>query len=135
MAGPDRFNKSKAWGSGASTVSWSQLEAIRLGFTSGGSAGTADDVTIFNTANPVNIRICAYDLYVSAAVLLATISLRSAAGGGGNLYLELNSASTPGRRGPLDSTQSPTVVVNGSLYMRRSDRSVEGELILYVTRI
>lgn len=107
---------------------------------SGGAAGTADDVTVWNANAPFAMRILDATMRVSTAVALATATLRTASGGGGSGVL-LDAATgtstfSNATTGPHDDTAvaTATVAANGSLFLRRSDRSVVGELILTCIR-
>ncbi len=107
---------------------------------SGGSSGTPDDVTIWNANSPANLRILDAQLRVSTAVGGSSAALRTASGGGGSVVLPdpgtatqtFSTAST----GVLEdlATATATVALNGSLFLRRSDRSVVGELTLTCIR-
>jgi hypothetical protein len=107
---------------------------------SGGAAGTADDVTIWNAAAPFAMRIIDAQLRVSAAVGGSSAALRTASGGGGSVVLPDPAAATQtfstAATGVLEdlATATATVAANGSLFLRRSDRSVVGELMLTCIR-
>lgn len=124
--------------SGGGTVS--EPFTVYVPCASGGASGTADDVTVWNAAAPFALRIIDASLLVSTAVALSTAALRTASGGGGSVVLP--DASTPtvtfstGTVGPHDQTAvaTATVASGGSLFLRRSDRSVVGELILTCIR-
>jgi hypothetical protein len=134
---------------GTSAISADNVSPIRaaraIPFTvyvpcpSGGTAGTADDVTVWNADAPA-LRILDATLRVSTAVALSSAALRTASGGGGSVVLPdpvtptqtfLTSAT-----GPFDdvAVATATVASGGSLFLRRSDRSVVGELILTCIR-
>lgn len=107
---------------------------------SGGAAGTADDVTVWNANAPFAMRILDATLRVSTAVGASTAALRTASGGGGSVVLPDPAAATQtfstATTGPHDdvATATATVASGGSLFLRRSDRSVVGELILTCIR-
>jgi hypothetical protein len=107
---------------------------------SGGAAGTADDVTIWNATAPFALRILDATLRVSTAVGGSTAALRTASGGGGSVVLPDPGAATQtfstATTGPHDdvAVATATVASGGSLFLRRSDRSAVGELILTCIR-
>lgn len=107
---------------------------------SGGTAGTADDVTIWNANAPFGLRILDAQLRVSTAVGGSSAALRTASGGGGSVVLPDPAASTQtfstAATGVLEdlATATATVASGGSLFLRRSDRSVVGELVLQCIR-
>lgn len=107
---------------------------------SGGSSGTADDVTIWNAAAPFALRILDAQLRVSTAVGGSSAALRTASGGGGSVVLPDPAAATQtfstAATGVLEdlATATATVAAGGSLFLRRSDRSVVGELVLTCIR-
>jgi len=100
---------------------------------SGGAAGTADDVVVFSANAPFPFRILDRKLYVSTAVAAATAQLRSATAGGGSTLSSAMSVASTGL--VLDaSTTTNTVAAGGTLVLRRSDRSMVGELFLTCIR-
>lgn len=114
--------------------------AIYINCPSGGASGTADDVTIFNADCPYAIRIIDAQLRVSTAVGGSSAALRTASGGLGSVVLPDPAAATQtfstaatGVAEDLALT-SATVAKDGSLFLRRSDRSVVGELVLTYIR-
>lgn len=115
------------------SVEHANLEIKRVAFAAL-TTGTADDITIFNANCPGAIRILRYELWISTAVSASTADLRTAAAGGGSLVFESNDSGTTGLKQPLTSTATATVANNGSLYLRRSDRAIAGEIILYCVR-
>lgn len=99
----------------------------------GGVAGTADDVTIYNANAPFAFRILDCWAILNAAVGGSTIQLRDTAGGGGSaLSSALSSAATGTVRN--NDTSSRAVAANGSVFVRRSDRSVAGRIIILALR-
>lgn len=113
---------------------------VYVNCTSGGSAGTADDVTIWNATAPVALRILDAQLRVSTAVGGSSAALRTASGGGGSVVLPDPGTATQtfstAATGVLEdlATSTATVAAGGSLFLRRSDRSVVGELLLTCIR-
>ncbi len=94
------------------------------------AAGAPDDVTIFavNTL-PFKIRVFGATALVSTAIGASTLSVRSAAGGGGTEVAALDSATTgfKTQTAPLASVVlTPGAAVG--LFVRRSDRGVAGEV-------
>lgn len=113
---------------------------VYVSCASGGAAGTADDVTIWNAAAPFAMRIIDAQLRVSTAVGGSSAALRTASGGGGSVVLPDPAVATQtfstAATGVLEdlATATATVALNGSLFLRRSDRSVVGELMLTCIR-
>lgn len=101
---------------------------LRVAFTAA-TTGSADDVTILASA-PFGFRILDAMLYVSTAKGSATVTLRSATGGGGSALSDDLSVNATGVVRNASLTASPTVAAAGALYLRRSDRACAGELIL-----
>lgn len=107
---------------------------------SGGAAGTADDVTIWSAAAPFALRVLDATLRVSTAVALSSAALRTASGGAGSVVLPDPTTATQtfstAAVGPFDdvAVATATVASGGSLFLRRSDRSVVGELVLTCIR-
>lgn len=104
---------------------------IRKSF-SGLVTGTADDVTIFASNAPQAFRIIDAFVVLSAAVGASTLQVRSDTAGGGSLLVGAMASATAGmnRAAGTTPTASATVAVDGSVYLRRSDRAVAGELFL-----
>lgn len=107
---------------------------------SGGSSGTADDVTVWNANAPFALRILDATLRVSTAVGGSSAALRTASGGGGSVVMPDPATATQtfstAATGVVEdlAVATATVAANGSLFLRRSDRSVVGELILECVR-
>lgn len=95
-----------------------------------GVAGTADDVSLFAANAPFAFRILDIALYVSTNVGGASVTLRDTAGGAGAALSEALSVATTGVKRPTTGLTTSTVAANGTLTVRRSDRSMVGELIL-----
>jgi hypothetical protein len=101
---------------------------IRVPF-SAAAAGTADDVTIYNATAPFGFRVIDCHVKILTAIGGSTVTLRSASGGGGSaLSSALSSAATGTARN--NDTDSRTVASGGSLFLRRSDRGVAGEITI-----
>lgn len=106
---------------------------------SGGASGTPDDVTIYavNTL-PYKIRILDAVANISTAVGASTLQVRSAAGGVGTLAATLSSAATgTAQTTSLGAGNVSVVLTPGAsvgLFVRRSDRSVVGEILITARR-
>lgn len=104
---------------------------LRKSFASGGG-GSPDDVIIYNANAPFGFRILSRQIIVTTAVALSTMQLRSASGGGGSALSDAMSAAAAGLILDLNliviGTQ--TVATNGSIFLRRSDSGIAGEIII-----
>jgi hypothetical protein len=109
---------------------------LRQAFVTGGAAGTADDVTVFNASAPYKFRIVDVWLVVADAEAASTVQLRTASGGLGSvLSAEIDTAALGiARQAGTGLTSTAIVAKNGSVYLRRSDRNVAGELFMLVIR-
>lgn len=102
--------------------------AIYVAFAAG-AGGAADDVTIYSSNAPFAFRILDVTLLISTAIALSSVQLRSASGGGGAaLSSSLTSVVTGTTRNNDSST--PTVAASGSVFLRRSDSGIAGEVII-----
>lgn len=106
---------------------------IRTSCPASGAAGTADDVEVFNAAAPFGFRILDVTLYTSTAVAAATCTLRSASGGGGSALSSALAVATTGVA-RNNNTATATVASAGSVFLRRTDRSHVGELVITAVR-
>ena len=106
--------------------------AIRVTFAAG-TPGSADDVTIYSGDAPFAFRILDVTLLTSTLIALSTAQLRDTAGGGG---AALSSAMTTAVVGTArnNDTATPTVAANGSVFLRRSDQGVAGEVIILAVK-
>lgn len=105
---------------------------IRVPFTAA-AAGTADDVTIYSAAAPFAFRIVDVHVHISTAISATTVQLRDTSGGGGAvLSSSLSSAATGVVRNADTATR--TVAAAGSVFLRRSDRGVAGEVVITAVR-
>lgn len=104
----------------------------RIALTSGGAAGTADDVTIYSSNCPRAYRILDAFAVLSTVEAGSSMSLRSASGGGGTLLCAAVASATAGlnRAAGTTPTALGTVAKGGSLFLRRSDRNIVGTLIV-----
>lgn len=109
---------------------------MTVGFVAGG--GGADDVTIFEANCPLSFSIVEARVRVTTAGAGgSTAQLFDAVGGGGNATSNTISTAATGMQAATGTggvTTVATVALNGSLYLRRTDSTCEGELILYCTR-
>ncbi len=97
------------------------------------AAGTPDDVTIFSASAPFNFRILEAWAVTSTAILLSTVECRTATGGGGSALTTAMSTTVTGKTSD-NSTVTTTVAASGSVFIRRSDRGVAGELFIMAVR-
>jgi hypothetical protein len=105
---------------------------IRKAFAAGGG-GAPDDVEIYNAAAPFDFRIIDATTWIATAVGGSTVELRSASGGGGSaLSMAFSGAATAVVREDGSGTTYATSQVSsgGSLYLRRSDSGVAGEIVI-----
>ena len=82
---------------------------------------------------PFAFRIVDAYVLISTAIALSTVQLRDTSGGGG---AALSSALTSATAGTIrnNDTATPTVASGGSVFLRRSDRGVAGEVIVVAVR-
>lgn len=100
----------------------------------GGVTGTPDDVTIFNANAPFAFEIMDVQLVTSTNISMSTCTLRTAAAGGGTAVSDALSSGSTGIARNSAKTDTPAIAKGGSLFLRRSDRAVAGELIIRVMR-
>jgi len=99
-----------------------------------GVAGTPDDVTVWNANAPYPLEIIRTDVRITAASG-GTIEGRSASGGLGSPLTETFSSATLGLAPIIASLASlATIALNGSLFIRRSDRAVAGKVYFWAVR-
>lgn len=110
------------------------LMVIRKAFTAG-VTGTADDVTIYSAAVPCGMRIVDAMIYVSTAKAGATVTLRSATGGGGSALSDDLSVAATGVVRNATLTATTTLSSGGTLVLRRSDRACAGEVVIFCQKI
>jgi hypothetical protein len=99
-----------------------------------GVAGTPDDVTIYNASIPFGWRILDALVYVSTNIGGSTLQLRDTAGGGGAALSDAFDSATTGIKRDVLMTATPTQAAGDSLFLRRSDRGVAGEVIIWLVR-
>lgn len=102
---------------------------IRKAFTAAGP-GAADDVTIYNAAAPYAFRIVDAHVVVATAISAKTAQLRSAAAGAGSALSDAFDCGATGVVRNAAITASSTVAAGGSLYLRRSDNGLAGEIFI-----
>jgi hypothetical protein len=104
---------------------------LRKDFTAG-TTGSADDVTVLDSALFAFDILDAY-VIVSTAKNSQTVTLRTATGGGG---AALSSDMSVGSTGRVRNagTSIPQVAANGAIYLRRSDRDCAGTVVLLCAR-
>lgn len=106
-------------------------QVLRVSFVAG-TPGTADDVAIVASA-PYGFRILDAWADVSTGIGASTVQLRSATGGGGTaLSSALASATVSTAR--TSSGSSHAVASGGTVFLRRTDRGVAGEVFMLVCR-
>lgn len=109
---------------------------IVITFAAGGG-GAADDVTIFNASAPFAFKITEIVPYITGGAAVGrTIQLRSAAGGAGAAQSDVHSAAATGRAPATVGTITalPAVALNGSVFLRRSDSAITGDLVIRCVR-
>lgn len=106
------------------------LLVIYAAFTAG-PGGAPDDITIFAANCPRLIRIVRTVLHVTTAVAASTCTLRDATGGGGTALSDNISSAAAGEINSNFTAAWGTVPAGGSLYIRRSDNAVGGEVAIY----
>ncbi len=110
-------------------------QVLRVVLTSGGAAGTADDVSVYTANAPYKFRIV--DAYaVIATAHAGAMALYSLASGAGTKYCADIDPTSAGinRQVGTTPTVTSTVAANGSLFLNRADRSVTGELFVTIIR-
>lgn len=101
---------------------------IRVTCTAG-TPGSADDVTIYSSNAPFAFRIIDVTWLDSTAIALSSVQLFSATGGGGTALSSVLTAAITGTARNND-TATHTVAANSSVFLRRSDQGVAGEIII-----
>jgi len=120
----------------AATVA-APLQTMRIPLASGGASGTADVVTVYAVnALPYKFRVLDLAIaFVSTNFAGSSMTVDTIAAGGGTLVATLDTATT-GRK-VSTSPVSSVVVTPGALaglFVRRSDRSVVGEIVMTIRR-
>lgn len=111
----------------------SDLLVIRKAFAAGGG-GSADDVIIFSANAPFGFRILDSKFYISEIVALATIRLRDATAGAGNVLSDAIAAGVTGSISNVLKSSTDTIAASGTLVVRRSDSAVAGEVIINIIK-
>jgi hypothetical protein len=100
-----------------------------------GTPGTPDDVTVYSANSPAAFRFLDGHAFISTAIGGSTIQLRSGTGGGGSALSDTFNTSATGRvKDAGTATVTPTLAAGSTLVVRRSDRGVGGEVILFLRR-
>lgn len=114
----------------AATTAQGGLFVIRKIFTAG-AGGSADDVTVYAVnALPEKFRVVDCHAFVSTAVSGSSLTVRTAASGGGTLLATVAAAATG--RGTMTGTATAVATPGSSagLFVHRSDSGIAGEVIL-----
>ena len=110
-----------------------QMLVIRHAFAAAGG-GSPDDVAIFNANAPFGFRIVDTRFYISTGVALATVQLRDATAGAGNVLSDSIVAAATGALLNTLKTATDTIATNGTLVLRRSDSGVAGEVVVFLMK-
>ncbi|HEV2905542.1 MAG TPA: hypothetical protein VGW32_10860, partial [Pyrinomonadaceae bacterium] len=99
-------------------------------------AGGGDDVIIYDGNCPGAMRILDVEVLISTPRAGSNVQLRNALGGGGAACSDAFTAAGAGRQRDAGTAVTATSLIpsNGTLVLRRSDRGVAGEVILFVQR-
>lgn len=110
------------------------ISVIRATLT-GAAPGAADDVAIYTANAPYTFRVLDAVAYISAAVA-GTLEVRDTAGGAGTLLAGAIDTTAEGvaRAAGTTPTATAQVAANGTLTVRRSDRSAAGEILITIVR-
>lgn len=114
------------------TASRGVLFTVRVAATAG-TPGSADDVTIYSANAPFAFRILDVLWLDSTAIALSSVQLRDTSGGGGSALSSVLTAAVTGTARNND-TATRTVAAASSVFLRRSDRGVAGEIIIIAVR-
>ena len=100
-----------------------------------GVSGTPDDVTVYSANAPWPFEVLRVDPRITAAIAGQTIEGRSAAGGLGSALTDTFSAAAVGPA-PISAGLGAiaTVALNGSFFIRRSDRGIGGKVYIHAVR-
>lgn len=94
-----------------------------------GAGGSADDVTIFNAACPFKIRVLDSRFICTAGAAGGrTVTIRSASAGGGSALSDAFSCAATNTMARNAGVPTSTVSKAGSMFLRRSDSAIAGEL-------
>jgi hypothetical protein len=100
-----------------------------------GTPGTPDDVVVWSANSPAAFRLLDGHAIISTGIGGSTIQLRNATGGGGAALSDTYNTSATGRvKDAGTATVTPTLAAGGTLVVRRSDRGVGGEVIIFLRR-
>jgi hypothetical protein len=110
-----------------------QTLTVRKTFAAG-AGGAPDDVAVFNANAPYAFDILDVTLLVGTAVSLSTCQLRSASGGAGSAQSDALSSATTGTKRNAAATAAVAVAKGASVFLRRSDSGVAGEVLITLAR-
>lgn len=104
----------------------------RVSFAAGGG-GVADDITIYNANCPGTFRIIDATVTISTGIALSVVTVRDTSGGGG---AALSSTLVSAIAGTVRNNDTVTraLALNSSVFLRRSDNGVAGEIILSLVK-
>jgi len=102
---------------------------VRVQCAAGGASGAADDVTVF-TSLPYDAQIADVEFVCTTAFGASTVTLRTLAGGAGTALSSALATAATGRARDAITTGMPTVTRGTAIFLRRSDRSVVGQLLI-----
>ncbi|HJU22758.1 MAG TPA: hypothetical protein VJ891_09625 [Casimicrobiaceae bacterium] len=97
-----------------------------------GAGGAADDVTVYNASCPTKYRIVDCFFICTTNVATKNVTVRDASGGGGNALSSALSCNATGTARNNLTSGTKTVAQNGSIYLRRDDSGIAGELCILV---
>lgn len=100
-----------------------------------GAGGSADDVTLFSSDIPHDLRWIEWRVIITTTVALATVEVRSASGGGGTSLSSVFVAAIAGEAALSASwTATATSASGTSAFLRRSDSGVALDLVGYYVK-
>lgn len=114
----------------------SSLSIIRKEFAAG-AGGSPDDITIYSSNAPFKFRVVDTHVLISTTIALATIQLRDATAGAGNVLSDAFVATAVGRFRDTAlgiSNVTKTINANGTLIIRRSDNGIAGEVLIFIRK-
>lgn len=110
---------------------------MRFACAASGATGTADDVTLFSSAAPFKMRILDAVMYTSTAGAGGTTAIlyTQAAAAGTQLSAAMSTAAAGvSRPAGTTPTATSTIAAAGSMFLRRTDRSHVGTLVITAVR-
>lgn len=101
-----------------------------------GAAGTPDDVTVYAGNAPYKFEIVRTDVRITTAIAGSSVAGRASTGGVGTQLTDGFSSAATGPAAVVSALGAvSTVNINGSLYIRRSDRGVAGKVYIHAVRV